>query len=80
MEAAWHEEAAAADVQVQAQRWADGQQLWQAAAQDVVVVVDAADAVMGVRGMRFHMVIFQAKRQREALHTCANACWSIVRH
>ena len=70
MEAAWHEEAAAADAQVQAQRWAGGQQPWQATVQDVVVVVDTADPVVGVRGPRNHVLIIQGKCQRKAFHPC----------
>ena len=61
MEAAWHEQAAAVDAQVQAQRWAGGQQLRQAAVQDVVVVVDTADPVVGVRGPRIHVSILQGQ-------------------
>jgi hypothetical protein len=57
MEAAWHEQAAAEDAQVQAQRWAGGQQLRQAAVQGVVMVVDTGKPVVGVRGPRKHVVI-----------------------
>ena len=71
LEAARHEGGATGDAQMQPQRWAGSQQPRDAEVQDVVVVFDSGEGVVGVWGARRQIVILQRQGQCEALHTCS---------